>query len=154
MSNALTRFFKKLFGSSGVRFHTIKVKVTPRGAIPPTGEVACDIDPNGPVGGGKVQNNKISLDAGEGPFCIQFKLDNSLDWDADPIWVQLNTCPTGQCSEPDQVWVDKTPENRVLTIMNMNVGGACELHYRLNFTGGRFCDPIMDNGGGNTFDVS
>lgn len=151
MIKSVIQLFKRLFGgSSNVKFHTIKVKVTPRGAVPPTGEVLCDIDPIS-VGGGKVQNNKISLDAREGPFCIQFKLDNSLDWSSDPIWVQLDDCPDTSCSEPDQIWVEKTPKNKILTILNMNVGNPCELHYRLNFTGGRFCDPIMDNGGGNTF---
>ena len=136
---------------NGVKFHAIKVKVTPSGTIPPTGEVPCDVTAIGNPGGGSVQNNKIKLDPTEGPFCIQFDLDNRLDWDADPIWIKKNNCPNNASSEPDQIWVDNTPDNGVLTIMNMNVGGPCELHYRLNFTGGRYCDPIMENGGGNIF---
>lgn len=137
---------------SGVKFHAIKVKVTPIGPIPPTGEVPCDITPIGTPGGGSVQNNKIKLDATEGPFCIQFDLDNRLAWDADPIWFRKNSCPNNSSSKPGQIWVDDTPEGSVLTVMNMNVGAPCELHYRMNFTGGRSCDPIMENGGGNRFE--
>jgi len=136
---------------SGVKFHNISVNVTPKGAIPPTGDVPCDITAKGNPGGGSVHNNKIKLDDTEGPFCIQFHLDNKLDWDADPIWIKKNVCPNNASSEPDQIWVDKTPQGQVLTIMNMNVGSPCELHYRLNFTGGLSCDPIMENGGGNIF---
>ena len=139
---------------SGIKFQTIGVKVTPTGAIPPTGDVPCNITAIGAPGGGSVQNNKIKLDATEGPFCIQFELDKALDWDTDPIWIKKNKCPKSAGGEPDQIWVDPTPEDGVLTIMNMNVGNACELHYRLNFTAGRFCDPIMENGGGNIFRAS
>lgn len=138
--------------TSGVKFHSIKVKVKPSGTIPPTGEVPCDIKDAG-SSGGRVEGNKIKLDDGEGPFCIQFVLDNDLEWatNGDPIWIQKDACPQDACSVPDQIWVDKTPKNGILTIMNMNVGDRCELHYRLNFTDGRFCDPIIENGGGNTF---
>ena len=140
--------------ASTVKFHAIKVKVRPANGIPPTGEVACDITVVGNSSGGKVENNKITLDRGEGPFCLQFDLDHSLEWatDVDPIWLQKDSCPDNACSVPDQIWVDKTPRKGVLTIMDMNVGDGCELHYRLNFTEGRYCDPVIENGGGNNFD--
>lgn len=139
--------------TSTIKFHAIRVKVTPSGTIPPTGEVACNLTVLGNSGGGKVTGNTITLDSDKGPFALQFDLDRSLDWatEGDLIWVQENQCPTSSCSVTRQVWVDETPNNRVLTIMNMNVGDPCELHYRLNFTNGRFCDPVIENGGGNRF---
>ena len=138
--------------ASAIKFHTIKVNVTPRGSIPPAGEVPCDITLQG-GSGGKVDRNKIELDAGEGPFCIQFDLDRSLQWDTtgEPIWIWRDECPKWECHDRSQIWVDKPPKNGVLTIMNMNVGAPCELHYRLNFAGDRYCDPIIENGGGNNF---
>jgi len=138
--------------TSNSKFHAIKVKVTPKEPVSPSGEVPCDVSAPGGGNGWKVEHNKIELDPTEGPFCIQFDLDKSLDWASDPIWIQKDSCPMSSCSEPDQVWVDKTPEKGVLTIMNMNVGNRCQLHYRLNFTGDRYFDPIIENGGGNNFE--
>jgi hypothetical protein len=139
--------------ASTVKFHAIKVKVTPSGTIPPTGAVACDIRAVGNPTGGKVEKNKIELFEGEGPFCLQFDLDNRLEWatQGDLIWIQKNACPEDTCPVPDQMWIDKTPNNRVLTIMDMNVGEPCTFHYRLNFSDGRYCDPVIENSGGNTF---
>lgn len=138
---------------TSIKFHAIKVKVTPIEPIPSTGEVACNITVLGSAGGGHVAGNRIKLDPEEGPFALQFDLDHRLDWatQGDLIWLQEDSCPTGACSVPSQIWVDETPNNRVLTIMNMNVGERCVLHYRLNFTNGRFCDPVIENGGGNRF---
>jgi len=139
--------------ASSVKFHAIKVKVTPSGPALPTGEIPCDIRAVGNPSGGKVNNNRIELDRGEGPFCLQFDLDHSLNWtsEGDPIWVRQNECPMNASYVPDQIWIDKTPKNGVLTIMDMNVGDHCTLHYRLNFANGQFCDPVIENSGGNTF---
>ena len=139
--------------ASTIKFHAIKVRVTPRGAIPPTGEVVCDITLVGNAGGGHVANNTITLDPDEGPFALQFDLDHRLDWAAqgDLIWLQENECPEDACPVPSTIWLSQTQNNHVLTIMNMNVGAACDLHYRLNFTDGRYCDPVIENGGGNRF---
>ncbi len=139
--------------TSNVKFHAMKVRVTPTGPALPSGEIPCDITYPGHGNGGTVKDNRIILKKGEGPFCLQFDLQG-LDWatDEDPIWVQEGTCPTGACSPPEQVWVWKEHKDRVATMMDMNVGDQCELHYRLNFANGQFCDPVIENGGGNIFD--
>lgn len=139
--------------ASTIKFHAIKVKVAPIGPVPQTGEVHCNITVLGNTGGGKVVNNRITLDPGKGPFAIQFDLDRDLDWatQGELIWVDMTQCPIGSCSVPSQIWVDQTPRNRVLTIMNMNVDPPCDLHYRLNFTDDRYYDPVIENGGGNNF---
>jgi len=135
-------------------YHKIKVHVTPQGALPPGGgNVPCDITAVGNVGGGRVEDNHIILNATEGPFCIRFVLNHAgLNWDVnDPFWVSANSCPTGPSSVSEQVWVNPSIQNKTLTILNMNVDQRAELHYRLNFLNGYSCDPIMDNGGGNNF---
>lgn len=139
--------------ASTVKFHAIKVKVTPTGPSLPTGEIPCEIRAVGNTSGGKVEDNKIKLDREEGPFCLQFDLDHSLEWaaDGDLIWIMEDECPTSASYVPEQIWIDKTPKNGVLTIMDMNVDDRCELHYRLNFADGHFCDPVIENSGGNTF---
>lgn len=139
--------------TSTVKFHAIKVKVTPIEPIPTTGHVPCHITLLGSAGGGHVGGDKITLDPEEGPFALQFDLDHRLDWAAegDLIWLQLGECPTGACPLPSQIWVSQKPNDRVLTIMNMNVGERCTLHYQLNFTNGRYWDPVIENGGGNRF---
>jgi hypothetical protein len=35
--------------------------------------------------------------------------------------------------------------------MDMNVAAACTLKYRMNFSDNTFCDPVIENGGGNNF---
>jgi hypothetical protein len=138
---------------TSIKFHAIKVKVMPSGTIPQTGEVACNLTVLGNTGGGKVTGNNIELDHAKGPFALQFDLDRSLDWatSGDLIWLLEGSCPMDVCPVPNQIWIDNTPRNRVLTIMDMNTGPKCELHYRLNFTDGRYCDPVIENGGGNIF---
>ena len=139
--------------ASNVKFHALKVRVTPVGEIPDTGPVECDITSPGGGNGWKVEDNEIHLEKAEGPFCIQFDLDNDLDWDVDdPIWIQEDICPEGACPRPDQIWIFKNPRRELLTIMDMNVGDGCRFKYRLNFTDGRYCDPVIENGGNNVFE--
>lgn len=135
---------------------TIVIQVSPEKPLPPkqgnATPIKCELKELRTSGKGGLQSDKIVLDPGEGPFCIELKLDGSLDWDqAEPLWIQEGACPGSNQIASQQIWLDRKPNGKTITLLNMNVGNPCELHYRMNFSEGYYCDPIMQNGGGNIF---
>jgi hypothetical protein len=103
-----------------------------------------------------VKNGKIELGQGPGSgaeieFRLQGKAGQRLDFNVtDPIWVQVGSCPT-QPGFPNGVSVIGCTTER-LTIEDLNLGAAADLHYRLNFIDGNgdelSWDPVIRNGGG------
>ena len=133
------------------QIQSLKIEVVPPRDLPAPGSpVECELRELGSSGPGRLKGGKIELDAGEGPFCIEFKLSGNLDWKAgDPVWTDERQCPASGQTASQQIWVDRNPDKKSLTLLNMNVGASCDIHYRLNFTDGYYYDPIMSNGGGN-----
>jgi hypothetical protein len=133
----------------------LTILVRPANALPhppPTADTAidCTLQEIGSNPHGRLDGDIIELDAGEGPFCIKFRLAGGLNWrEGDPFWIIKNDCPTAKDVDKDQIWLDPNPKDNTLTIMNMNVGQGCRLKYRMNFADNLHCDPIVDNGGGN-----
>lgn len=110
-------------------------------------EIICEILPDGGSSATYVRNNLITLPAGEGPFRIRFRLEG-LAWDPDhPIATAKGKCPAGKKANENEQIFFQLPNDRDLTIINLNAGDACQVHYRMNFDDGTYCDPIMDNGG-------
>lgn len=138
------------------KLETIMIEVSPKQPLPPgTGqdtEIECDLRPLGNANHGRLKSNgDIELDQGHGPFCIQLTL-KGLEWqDKDPLWVRQGQCPDSAQVASQQIWLDRKPNGKTMILLNMNVGEACDLHYRMNFKGDYYCDPIMKNGGGNIF---
>jgi hypothetical protein len=125
----------------------IKIKVKKKGVVSGK-EIECDILPDDPGSNGYVTGNKIKLPKDDGPFRIQFKLDG-LEWDEDnPFNTSRNGCPPagGKTNDDAQIFLQPATQNS-LTILNLNDGDECQIHYRMNFADGTYCDPIMDNGG-------
>jgi hypothetical protein len=98
--------------------------------------------------------NKIDLGSGPGSgaiieFRLQGKAGKQLKFDAaDPIWVQMNSCPGKSSDFPTGVSLISCDDN-TLKIGNENAGSSSvDLHYRLNFQGSLSWDPIIRNGGG------
>ena len=143
--------------SARKQFEDIFIEVKPRGLqpVPPPAvdtEIYVDLTQIGSTAGGrlKVKQQIIELDATKGPFRIKFKLKDWLEWrEGDPFWIIKDSCPTNEDVDHQQIWLDKKPTGKTITIVDMNVDAACALHYRLNFEGNVFCDPIIENGGGN-----
>lgn len=124
----------------------IKVKVTKTGGS--GNNVDCTIEPDDPGSGPYVSGNKIGLPNNNGPFRIQFRLTN-VDWDPNnPFTTRVNNCPSpGAKTNYDEQIFLQSPNGKSLTILNLNGLDPCEIHYRMNFSDGTSCDPIMDNGG-------
>ena len=124
----------------------IEVWVEMLGPGPGTNEVLCSITPK-PGSVHHVSKNKISLPSYGGPFQIKFELKSPLDWEtSDPFDTQEGTCPERGSHCNDQIWM-QSPNGKTLSILNLNGGSRSEIHYRMNFANGTWCDPIMDNGG-------
>jgi hypothetical protein len=142
--------------TSGKQIEDIVIKVTPVGNLPlprPTvdTEIQCTLEQQGNSNGGGLKGQVIELDYGAGPFCIRFKLEGGLDWRAgDPFWVcKGSACPPPNALDATQIWLDKNPKNKIVSILNMNID-PCTLHYRLNFDGNLHFDPEFKNGGGGS----
>jgi len=125
----------------------VDVDVTP--VVPQGSSVLCEIDPSHGTPGRFVKGGFIKLPAG-GQYEVIFHLQEGdvpgLEFDtSDPFCSDSNTCPAlgahdGQYSNPrvtapTTLSVDATPAHP------RNV-----VHYRLNFDGGAYCDPIIING--------
>lgn len=124
----------------------IQVWVTKTGTGPQQNEIQCSVTPK-PGSEHYVNGNRIGLPSYGGPFAVEFELKSPLDWQAtDPFDTQKGTCPQRGTNCNDQIWL-QPPNGRKLTILNLNGGSRCEVHYRMNFADGSWCDPIMDNGG-------
>jgi hypothetical protein len=124
----------------------IKVKVTKTGGS--GNNIDCTIEPADPGSGPYVSGNRIGLPKNDGPFRIEFTLTN-LEWDPDnPFTTRANNCPpVGAKANYDEQIFLQSPKDKSLTIVNLNAFDPCEVHYRMNFSDGTSCDPIMDNGG-------
>jgi hypothetical protein len=136
------------------QLESLVIEVRPPTPLPPKQgaqtQIDCQLLEISTSGKGHLKSGKIELEQGEGPFCIQLKLAGALDWDTrDPLWIEEGQCPGSSKVASQQIWVDRTANKKAVTLLNMNVGSPCELHYRMNFSDGYFCDPIMSNGGGN-----
>jgi hypothetical protein len=136
----------------------IIIEVSPKQPLPPPSgkatEIECVLKPLGNATHGRLKpDGKIQLDSGFGPFCIQFTA-NGLDWaDSEPFWIRQDQCPkNAHVAAP--IWIEEKANGKTITLLNMNVGDACELHYRMNFKGDFYCDPVMENGGGNIFSTT
>lgn len=124
----------------------IKVWVEKTGAGPEPNEILCSITPK-PGSEHYVSHDKIELPSYGGPFAIEFELRPPLDWQAaDPFDTHKGSCPPRGDNCNDQIW-QQSPSGKNLTILNLNGGSKCEIHYRMNFSDGSWCDPIIDNGG-------
>jgi len=129
-------------------FNSVKIRVEPDGG-PKGKDQKCHIkDDGGTHPSAKVKDNKITLDAKAGPFIIEFKLTGNLDWaEKNPFLVKKGECPGEGEFEREQIWI-QPPDGKKLTVLDLNSGKGCELHYRMNFADGTSCDPIIENGGG------
>jgi hypothetical protein len=113
-------------------------------------QIQCEILPD-PGSEGYVSNNEINLTPNGGPFRIQFRLEDPLDWDtAEPINTSQAGCPGKHTNDDQQIFL-QSPNGKFLTILNLNGGDPCTIHYRMNFADGTYCDPIMNNGGTSIF---
>jgi hypothetical protein len=98
-----------------------------------------------------VSNNEINLTENGGPFRIEFRLEDPLEWDgADPMNTSQAGCPGKHTNDDQQIFL-QSPNGKFLTILNLNGGDPCTIHYRMNFLDGSYCDPIMNNGGTSIF---
>ena len=146
--------------SAGKQIEEIMIEVTPVGPQPnppPSIDtpIECTLQQKGSSNGGKLDGDRIVLDQYAGPFCVRLKLKGWLNWRAgDPLWVAKDNCPTSAQVDHEQIWLYKNPKNDTIVLLDMNVGDACTLHYRMNFEGNVHCDPIMSNGGGGTLSRS
>lgn len=124
----------------------IEVWVTKESAGSKPNEIICSITPK-PGSEHYVADDEINLPSYGGPFQVTFELKPPLNWQAsDPFDTQKGTCPArgGNCS--DQIW-QQPPNGKTLSILNLNGGSRCDVHYRMNFDDGTWCDPVMNNGG-------
>lgn len=128
----------------------IVIGVSPKGLPKPDGERDCILTQRSAGPNGKLVGQDIRLDGTFGPFLITFELDN-LDWHAEePFWIKQGGCPSSSHVDKKQIWVGDAKAKSV-TIMDMNVDQPCKLKYRMNFSDGTWCDPVIENGGGNNF---
>jgi hypothetical protein len=133
-------------GAAPPNANVIKVRVEKRSENGK--EYECDILPDDHQSGPYVSNNVITLPNKGGPFRIKYRLVN-LDWNtADPFWSKKSGCPNGKGNDEEQIFL-QPPNGREMAILDLNEGDKCQIHYRMNFQGGYFCDPIVDNGGNN-----
>ena len=124
----------------------IDVLVAKTGTGSHPNEITCSITGK-PGSEHYVTGNKISLPSFAGPFEIKFQLAGDLDWqDHDAFNTQKGNCPPRGTHCKDQIWL-QPPNGKELSILNLNGGQKCKVHYRMNFADGTYCDPIMDNGG-------
>jgi len=141
---------------AGKQIEDVHIEVSPAGPQPNPPppmdtHIDCILTQQGSSKGAKLQGDRIVLDEFGGPFCIRLKLKGWLKWRAgDPLWITRDNCPSSPAVDHEQIWLDKNPKNDTIVLLDMNVGDACTLHYRMNFEGHVHCDPIMDNGGGGT----
>ena len=134
------------FARGGPNAGVIEVLVTKTGDGQKPNEILCSITPKR---GSEhyVNNNTITLPGYGGPFEVIFDLVEPLEWqESDPFDSQKGTCPPRGGSCTDQIWL-QPPNGSSLSVLNLNGGSPCEVHYRMNFADGTWCDPIMDNGG-------
>jgi hypothetical protein len=142
--------------SAGKQIEDVHIEVSPAGPQPnppPAVDthIDCILSQQGSSKGARLHGDRIVLDEFAGPFCIRLKLKGWLKWrDGDPLWITRDNCPSRAAVDHEQIWLDKNPKNDTIVLLDMNVGDACTLHYRMNFQGNVHCDPIMDNGGGGT----
>ena len=123
----------------------IKVAVKKKPGSPGTGEIQCTIKPES-GSNPYVADNVINLPENGGAFRIQFRLEG-LDWNHnEPFYSSQAGCPDHKTNDDTQIFL-QAPNGKFLTILNLNGGAACQIHYRMNFTGGIWCDPILNNGG-------
>jgi hypothetical protein len=109
--------------------------------------VTCSIQPDNGASAPYVSNDTITLPEREGPFRIRFRLDG-LDWDsAEPMATRRGGCPQGKKGNDNEQIFLQPPVKREMTIVNLNAGEPCTIHYRMNFTNDDYCDPIMINRG-------
>jgi hypothetical protein len=134
-------------GSSSLE--TIVIEVSPNGPPDGNGERQCTLTQRSAGPHGRLNGQDVELDPTYGPFLIKFELDNSLDWDSNnPFWIRRGSCPGSKYVDHKQIWSGGA-KGKVVTIMDMNVDAPCTLRYRMNFDDGTYCDPIIENGGGN-----
>jgi hypothetical protein len=126
----------------------ITVNVTP---VERDGNVVmCDITEVPPTGG-YVIGGVIFLPDGPGDsFQINFDLqpgNGVVGWDTqNPFWSRNGGCPRGKGNSPQLN--PGAPVGNRLTVNAARLPGPGKNveHYRLNFNGGRYCDPIIING--------
>lgn len=135
-------------GSSNATNIEVWVKKTGDGKKP--NEIICSITPKA---GSEhyVSNDTITLPSFTGPFQITFDVVEPLEWqDHDPFNTEKGNCPARGGTCKDQIWLQPA-DGSELSVLNLNSGQKCKVHYRMNFADGTWCDPVMDNGG-NSFD--
>jgi hypothetical protein len=126
----------------------LKVLVKPTGAIHGH-EIECELEPGDNASRPYVTKDTIRLTKDEGPFRVQFLLDD-LEWDEDNPFntTRAAGCPPAGAKTNDDEQIFLQPANgKSLTVLNLNDGDACKIRFRMNFADGTYCDPIMDNGG-------
>jgi hypothetical protein len=113
------------------------------------------------VGAPKGKKGRIEIDKGESQVPIMFHLHDKsgrhlafLDVKDEPIWIDLNDCPTGWNKGGGQISNVKS-STKLLSVVDANIGNGCILHYALRFTGDASSegppyeyDPEIRNGGG------
>lgn len=136
-------------GAAAGMLEKIVIEVSPNGLPDGKGERNCTLTQKSAGQHGRLVGQDIELDSQQGPFVIKFELDNSLDWDAnDPFWIRQGSCPGSKQIDNKQIWAGDA-KGKSVTIMDMNVDAPCTLKYRMNFDDGTYCDPVIENGGGN-----
>ena len=138
-------------GAIAGAYERIVIDVSPNGAPRPNGERDCTLTQRSAGANGRLVGQNIELDPTYGPFLIKFVLDQNLDWNnQDPLWIRQGACPGSKQIDSQQIWAGSA-QGKSVTIMDMNVAAACTLKYRMNFSDNTFCDPVIENGGGNNF---
>lgn len=128
----------------------VSVDVTPM--LQQGNEIFCEIDPSQGTPGKFVKGGVIKLPAG-GQFDLTYNLKAGdipgLQFDAaDPFCSDASTCPApgaqnGQYANP------RVTAPTTLSVEAAPVPPRNAVHYRLNFSNGTYCDPIIINGIGN-----
>lgn len=130
-----------------------QMKIKVRATIDAAGAVDFDID------GVKAKNSRLKLDKDSGAHSMDFDLHDQTGMalqfaTADPVWAADNApCPPAPGLNSEQLGIaDCKP--KTLMLVNQNSGDPREIRYQLNFVAADGstvgCDPIIDNGGGET----
>ena len=128
----------------------IKVIVTPTGGGHGN-QIDCDLTPGDHASAPYVPTtDKISLPQNDGPFRIEFELAGNLEWDEDNPFNTSRAagCPLASKKTNDNEQIFLQPADKsTLTVLNLNDGNAAKIQFRMNFSDGTYCDPILENGG-------
>lgn len=117
------------------------ITVAPGSACGSDNEIECDISGSG------VHDDAIFLPK-DGDYEITFNLDRAaqVDWDQDPFCAQLKKCPRPGTGSHGLMKVKQGSVTAKSFVVEAKAGPTPArrvFHYRLNFSDGSTCDPII-----------